>query len=95
MMSFLLLTSLLLILVGFAADAYYVAKAKEAEDSTEAARLASMDAAMTDDRGRCWSCLDEARVLELVDTGRRYALLCASCATVTKALKAPTRQEAA
>lgn len=86
---------LLAILVAFAADAYHVAKAKEAADRTDAARLASMDAAMTDDRGRCWSCLDEARVLELVDTGRRYALLCASCATVTKALTATKRQEAA
>lgn len=87
MMAIVLNVILLVLLVAFAADAYHVAKAKEAADRTDAARLASMDAAMTDDRGACWQCLEPAGMLELVDRGHRYDLLCGSCAAVTKALK--------
>ncbi len=92
MMPFLLNVVLLVILLAFAADAYSVAKAKEAEDRLDAARLASMDAAMTDMAGRCWVCTTEARMLELVDIGYRFELACGSCADI---LKATTRQERA
>lgn len=92
MMPILLLTALLVILLAFAADALATARAKEAEDRTDAARIASMDAAMTDMGGRCWVCTSEAGVLELVDSGHRYDLACMECAHVLKATK---RQEAA
>lgn len=95
MMDVLVLAALLVILVAFAADAYHVARGQEAADRREAARLASMDRAMTDEAGCCWQCTTPARMLELVDGGDRFALLCAPCAEVTKALAGTRRQEAA
>lgn len=91
MIGILLCVVLLVVLVAFAIDAYAIAKAKEEDDREEAARIASMDAAMTDERGRCWACLNEGHVFELVDTGRRYALLCHACAAITRNLKTQMR----
>lgn len=52
----------------------------------------SLDAAMVDDRGRCWICTAPANPLELLDTGARHELACLDCAQTLRTLRG-ARQE--
>lgn len=47
---------------------------------TAARRWLSMDMALTDMRGVCWICQQDAAVLELLDVGSRFELACRECA---------------
>ena len=92
---FLFWSYVLLVLV-FCAWALWPHVREEARAERAAAlRAESFELAFADMRGACWQCLTPSGVLELVDCGTRFELLCAPCAHATKSLTAPTRQEKA
>jgi hypothetical protein len=62
------------------------------DHAVDTRRWLSMDLALTDHRGVCWICQQDAAVLELLDVGSRYELACLACASV---LKAPDGEKAA